>query len=302
MNRREFVQTAGAGVAGAALVSSGIAGLASATVYKKSSLKKAVKFGMIQEDMSIVEKFKLLKRLGFDGVEMDSPTDLDIDEIVAARDESGLPIPGVVDSVHWNKTLSSADAGVRQEGLRGLMTALRDAHAFGASTVLLVPAVVNKDTSYDDAYRRSQAEIRKALPLAGDLGVKIAIENVWNRFLLSPLEVARYVDEFESDMIGWHFDVGNIVTFGWPEQWIRILGPRILKLDIKEYSRKKRDKEGPFAGFRVELGEGDCNWPEVLKALDDIGYSGWATAEIPGGDAKRLTDIAKRMNRILELD
>ena len=190
----------------------------------------------------------------------------------------------------------------REAGLDGLKIALNDAHAFGASTVLLVPAVVKKDVSYDDAYSRSQTEIRKVLPMANDLGVKIAIENVWNRFLLSPLEAARYVDEFESDMIGWYMDVGNIVTFSWPEQWIRILGHRVLKLDIKEYSRAKRDEEGPYAGFRVALGEGDCNWPEVLNALDEIGYEGWATAEIPGGDTERLTEIATRMNRILELD
>lgn len=266
------------------------------------ALKKAVKFGMIEEDMTILQKFELLKSLGFDGVEMDSPSDLDVDEVVAARDTAGLPIHGVVDSVHWRQTLSDADSAVREAGLDGLKIALNDAHAFGASTVLLVPAVVKKDVSYDDAYSRSQAEIRKVLPMANDLGVKIAIENVWNRFLLSPLEAARYVDEFESDMIGWYMDVGNIVTFSWPEQWIRILGHRVLKLDIKEYSRAKRDEEGPYAGFRVALGEGDCNWPEVLNALDEIGYEGWATAEIPGGDTERLTEIATRMNRILELD
>ena len=266
------------------------------------ALKKAVKFGMIEEDMTILQKFELLKSLGFDGVEMDSPSDLDVDEVVAARDTAGLPIHGVVDSVHWRQTLSDADSAVREAGLDGLKIALNDAHAFGASTVLLVPAVVKKDVSYDDAYSRSQTEIRKVLPMANELGVKIAIENVWNRFLLSPLEAARYVDEFESDMIGWYMDVGNIVTFSWPEQWIRILGHRVLKLDIKEYSRAKRDEEGPYAGFRVALGEGDCNWPEVLNALDEIGYEGWATAEIPGGDTERLTEIATRMNRILELD
>lgn len=266
------------------------------------ALKKAVKFGMIEEDMTILQKFELLKSLGFDGVEMDSPSDLDVDEVVAARDTAGLPIHGVVDSVHWRQTLSDADPAIREAGLDGLKIALNDAHAFGASTVLLVPAVVNRDVSYDDAYSRSQTEIRKVLPMANELGVKIAIENVWNRFLLSPLEAARYVDEFESDMIGWYMDVGNIVTFSWPEQWIRILGHRVLKLDIKEYSRAKRDEEGPYAGFRVALGEGDCNWPEVLNALDEIGYEGWATAEIPGGDTERLTEIATRMNRILELD
>jgi hexulose-6-phosphate isomerase len=190
---------------------------------------------------------------------------------------------------------------VRTAGLKGLETALTDANAYGASTVLLVPAVVSAEVSYADAYARSQAEVQKALPMAADLGIKIAFENVWNKFLLSPLEMARYIDEFESDWVGAYFDVGNIVTYGWPEHWIRTLGPRILKVDIKEYSRTKRDKEGPSAGFRVELGEGDCNWPAVREALADIGYNGWATAEIPGGDTERLRDIAQRMNRILDL-
>lgn len=303
MNRRQFVQLTGMGIASTTLMANALASAEYALGSgNRVALKKAVKFGMIEEDMTILQKFELLKSLGFDGVEMDSPSDLDVDEVVAARDTAGLPIHGVVDSVHWRQTLSDADSAVREAGLDGLKIALNDAHAFGASTVLLVPAVVKKDVSYDDAYSRSQTEIRKVLPMANDLGVKIAIENVWNRFLLSPLEAARYVDEFESDMIGWYMDVGNIVTFSWPEQWIRILGHRVLKLDIKEYSRAKRDEEGPYAGFRVALGEGDCNWPEVLNALDEIGYEGWATAEIPGGDTERLTEIATRMNRILELD
>ena len=135
--------------------------------------------------------------------------------------------------------------------------------------------------------------------MAEEVGVKIAIENVWNSFLLSPLECARYIDEFESDWIGWYFDVGNIVNYSWPEHWINTLGPRILKVDIKEYSREKRDNEGPYAGFRVPLGEGDCDWPAVVKALEEIGYEGWGTAEIPGGDTARLRDIAERMDRIL---
>ena len=303
MNRRQFVQLTGMGIASTTLMANALASAEYALGSgNRVALKKAVKFGMIEEDLTILQKFELLKSLGFDGVEMDSPSDLDVDEVVAARDTAGLPIHGVVDSVHWRQTLSDADSAVREAGLDGLKIALNDAHAFGASTVLLVPAVVNRDVSYDDAYSRSQTEIRKVLPMANELGVKIAIENVWNRFLLSPLEAARYVDEFESDMIGWYMDVGNIVTFSWPEQWIRILGHRVLKLDIKEYSRAKRDEEGPYAGFRVALGEGDCNWPEVLNALDEIGYDGWATAEIPGGDTERLTEIATRMNRILELD
>ncbi len=263
------------------------------------TIKKAVKFGMVQEDLSILEKFKLLKSLGFDGVEMDSPSTLDRDEILRARDETGLPIHGVVDSVHWQKTLSDNSPAVRAEGVDGLATAIEDASVYGASTVLLVPAVVNKEVSYEEAYRRSQKEIRSVLPLARKYGVKIAIENVWNMFLLSPMECARYIDEFESDQIGWYFDVGNVVNYGWPEHWIRILGHRILKLDIKEYSRAIRDQEGPYAGFRVKLGEGDCDWPAVTQALADIGYEGWATAEVAGGDTARLREIARRMDRIL---
>src|SRR3989442_91607 len=126
--------------------------------------------------------------------------------------------------------------------------ALQDAKDLGCPAVLLVPAVVNKKVSYAEAYTRSQVQIPKAVPLAEELGVKIAIENVWNQFLLSPLEAARYVDEFQSPWVGWHFDVGNIITYGWPEQWIRILGKRIQKLHIKEYIRKKRDAEGLCKG------------------------------------------------------
>lgn len=266
-----------------------------------SGLKKAVGLGMVNVETSLVEKFKLLRDLGFGGVEMNSPNDFATQEVIDARDESGLVIHGVVDSVHWRRTLGDPDAGVRAAGVEGLKEALTDARAYGATNVLLVPAVVNKEISYADAYSRSQDEIRKVLPMAESLGVKIAVENVWNQFLLSPLEVVRYIDEFESPWIGAYFDVGNVVNYGWPEQWIRILGPRILRIHIKEYSREKRDREGPSAGFRVPLGEGDCDWPAVLKALEEVGFQGWATAEVSGGDATRLREVADRMDRILEI-
>lgn len=284
------------------MASNGLTTPANASFFSAPSerrIKTAVKLHMVEGDGSLVEKFKLLKELGFDGVELNSPNSYDTDEVLEAKKASGLEIPGVVDSVHWDKTLSHPDASVREEGREGLKTALADARAYGASTVLLVPAVVNKEVSYDDAYRRSQAEIRKVLPFAEEQGVKIALENVWNQFLLSPLEVARYIDEFESSWIGAYFDVGNVVNYGWPEQWIEILGDRILKLDIKEYSREKRDKEGPYAGFRVKLGEGDCDWPSVRKALKEIDYRGWGTAEVAGGDRHRLADIQRRMEQVL---
>jgi hexulose-6-phosphate isomerase len=182
-----------------------------------------------------------------------------------------------------------------------LQTALRDSKAYGGTTVLLVVGVVNKEISYADAYKRTQEEIRKVLPLAAELQIKIAFENVWNMFLLSPLEFAKYIDDFESPWVGAYFDIGNVVNYGWPEQWIRTLGKRIAKLDVKEYSRKLRDEKGPYAGFQAELGEGDCDWPAVLKALDDIGYTGWGTAEVKGGDRARLLEVSQRMDRVLAL-
>ena len=288
-------------VTGSFLTGATLAATASACAGDSSGrrIKKTLKFSMVEEETSILGKFKLLKELGFDGVELDSPNEFDEREILQARDDAGLAIPGVIDSVHWNEPLSDPDPAVRQEGLKGLKTALRDARTYGADTVLLVPAVVDKRTSYDEAYDRSQDEIRKVLPLAEELGVKIAVENVWNNFLLSPMEMARYLDEFESPWIGAYFDVGNIVNYGWPEQWIRILSSRILKLDIKEFSRKKRDEEGLWAGFEVEIGEGDCDWPAVMAALVEIGYEGWGSAEVPGGGAERLKEISERMDRVL---
>jgi L-ribulose-5-phosphate 3-epimerase len=195
--------------------------------------------------------------------------------------------------------LTDPNPAVRAEGVRGIEQALRDAKAYGATSVLVVPGVVNANVSYADAYTRSQTELRKVLPVAEQLGVKIAIEDVWNHFLMSPLEAARYIDEFHSSEIGWHFDIGNVVTYGWPEQWIHILNKRILKLHVKEYSRAKRDKTGPSSGFDVKFLEGDNNWPVVMKSLDDIGYKGWGIAEQPGaGSLEGLKDLSSRMDRI----
>ncbi len=295
-NRRSFLKS---GLA--AFSAGGLRAFASATFQgKRPGMKKALMFGMVEGDAPLVEKFRLIKAVGFDGVEMDSPGPFDPLEVLKARDATGLEIPGVVDSVHWKQTLSDPDPAVRTRGLKGLQTALRECKLYGGSSVLLVPAVVNKDVSYPEAYLRSQAEIRKALPLAEELGIRIAIENVWNQFLLSPLEARRYVDEFNSPWVGWHLDVGNIINFGWPEQWIQVLGKRIVKLHIKDFSRKKRDEEGLWAGFKVNLWEGDCDWPAVMQALDAIGFRGWGSAELAGGGRERLKDISERMDRIYE--
>jgi hexulose-6-phosphate isomerase len=254
--------------------------------------------------MPVLEKFKLIQQAGFEGVEVDAG--MNQEQVLQGRDATGLVIASVVDSAHWHDTLADPNPEVRQAGLKGLTTALHDCKAYGATSVLLVPAVVSQRVSYDEAYTRSAAEIGKVTGLAEQLGVKIAIENVWNQFLLSPLEAARYVDEFHSPALAWHFDVGNVINFGWPEQWIRIVGTRIHKLHIKEYSRKKRDQEGLWKGFEVEYLEGDNNWPAVMKALDEIGYKGWGTAEPAywpeGVDLPtRLGQVSRKLDEIFAL-
>ena len=133
-------------------------------------IRKAVKLGMVAGDQPLLQKFRLLNRLGYDGVELDSPNNLDPDEVIAARDETGLIIHGVVDSVHWRSPLSDPDASVRAQGRAALETALGDCHRYGGTTVLLVPAVVNKRVSYVDAFARSHREIQTVLPLAESLG------------------------------------------------------------------------------------------------------------------------------------
>jgi hexulose-6-phosphate isomerase len=299
MNRRDFLRSS------AALAALAPFARAQPATGKKRALKKGFMYGTFGgpnlEKLKIADRFTLLRAAGFDGVEVNSA--MNQSEVLAARDQSGLAIPSVVVSTHWAKPLSDPNPATREIGLEGLKQGLRDAKAYGASSVLLVPAVVTKETSYADAYTRSVAEIAKAVPLAESLGVVIAIENVWNRFLLSPLEAVAYADSFKSPFVRWHFDVGNVVNTGWPEHWIRTLGPRVVQIHVKEYSRKIRDEKGPVAGFRVDLFEGDSDWPKVLAALDEIGYSGWMITEQyrPPGleDAAWLAQLSAKLDAVI---
>jgi len=288
LNRREFIKISSGALAAAALHSTPLT--AADSVHQKRNIKKGVMYATVGMKGSVLEKFKTIKA---------AMSHMNQDEVVKAFEETGLKAASTCCNTHWNKPVSDPDPKVRAEGLQGLQQALRDAKRYGASSVLFVPAVVNQQVSYADAYQRSQQEIRKAIPLAEELGVKIAIENVWNHFLLSPLEAARYVDEFNSPWVGWHFDVGNVITYGWPEQWIRILGKRIQKLHIKEFSRDKANKEGLWKGFEVEFLKGDNDWQAVMKALDDIGYDGWGIAEQGGADSPEgLKKLSQEMDRI----
>jgi len=215
---------------------------------------------------------------------------------VEAREATGLEVIGVV--AGW-KNFGSADPAERKQSHEELRTALENAADYGASLILLVPETVDAETPYDRAYDRSIQEIKKALPRAEAMGVRIGIENVWNNFLLSPREFAAYVDAFDSEWLGAYFDVGNVAKHGWPEQWIRILGDRILRLDVKGFSTDLMNERGPAAGFEADVGEGTIDWAAVRTALADIDYQGWATAEESGGDADRLRAIARQMDRVL---
>src|SRR4051812_30812742 len=303
---RTDVQKSTAAVVAAVLVAQLVAGAADAPPEGKAKrpLKKAY-FGLPKGGSSLVDQFKILKEAGFDGLQLNMPAkELPVEKVQEALKESGLQMEGTCDAAHWRLHLSSPDGSIRKAGLETLIESMRQCKALGGTSVLLVPGVVNEQVSYDDAYKRSQEEIRKAVPVAQELGVKIAVENVWNNLHLSPLEAARYVDEIDSPMVGWYFDIGNVIKFGWPEQWIRILGKRILKIHVKEYDKKLMDTKGPGAGFRVELLEGSNNWGAIMKALDDVGYTtadNWATIEMKGGDAERMKVLSGQLDRILSV-
>lgn len=292
-NRRDFIFSAAAGVTALSLPQ------LFAQSENGPKLKKALKYGMIRVPGSAEDKLNAAKKVGFLGVEIDSPSNLDLDELVRARDKTGVVIHGVIDSVHWKDTLSDPDAEVRARGLKALITALNDAKKVGADTVLLVPGVARNGVTYQECWDRSSAEVKKAIPEADKLGVKIAIEVVWNDFITKPEQLVEYVDQFETDTVGAYFDVSNMLRYGVPaETWIRKLGKRMLKFDFKGFNQDKYDKkENPW----VPIGEGTENWPEVLKALKEVGYNGWATAEVAGGDEKHLADVSARMDKVLQL-
>jgi L-ribulose-5-phosphate 3-epimerase len=272
------------------------------TPATRAFVRFSLKWGMIEEpELSILDKFLLLRDLGFDGVELDAPDDLPTAEILAASARSGVLIPGVVNSMHWKTPLTHPDPDVRRACIASIRTALDNARAYGSTTMLLVPGIVDATTSYLRAWDLARAGLTQVLDHAEATGVSIAIENVWNAFLLSPLEAARFVDGFGHKRVGWYFDVGNVVRYGRPAHWIEALGSRILKVDIKEFNLKRMDSLGPRAGFDVELGDGDCDWAEVNRALLAVGYSGWASAEVPGGNRTRLAAIREWLSRIAAL-
>ncbi len=290
-----------AGAGAAALVSPmASASQSQAKAASRVTLKKSLGFGMIKEDLSLTDKFKLIKDLGFDGVELNSPVEFKIPELLDAKAKSGIEFPSVVNKDHWAMPLTDPDPEVRKKIIQSVGQSLQDVKDLGGDTVLVVPGVVNEKVSYEQAYVTALSSVRELIPYAEKTGMQVALENVWNNFLLSPVEAKRFVDEINHPLIGWYFDAGNILRYGWPEHWIKTLNSRIMKLHIKEYSRELMNTKGLWEGFKVELLEGDNNWPVVMKAVSEINHKGgWLTAEVNGGDRARLKDISERMDKII---
>jgi L-ribulose-5-phosphate 3-epimerase len=282
MERREFLAVAAASVA------------AAQTAGTRLPIKKGILYGMLPKNLTVYDRFKLAKDVGFEEMEVGTVADeKDADEIKKASEAAQMPIHSVMNMAHWKNPLSSGDWTVVAESVKGMEASLNNAKHWGASAVLLVPAVVNPQTSYKDAWERSFKEIKKLLPMAAKMKVVIAVEDVWNKFLLSPLEFARYVDEFKSPWLRAYFDVGNIVFYGYPQDWIRTLGKRIAKLHLKDFKFEKGRTEW------TQLREGAIDWQEVYRALKEIGFQGTATVELAGGDEAYLKDVSRRVDLIL---
>ncbi len=297
MKRRSFIETSAA--ASLTVASKPVLRWLPSFTAERPLRKKSLKWGMIKEDLSVMDKFKLIADLGFHGIELDSPDNLDDKEVLHAIDKTGIVVPGLVNSLHWKNPLSDPDPAVRSICTDSIIKALHRCKKLGGSSVLVVPGVVKKEVSYEEAWDRSTLEFEKIIPVAEEIGIDIAIENVWNNFLISPIEASNYIDQFDSDRIGWYFDVGNIVRYGWPEHWMEKLRHRIMKIDIKDYSRTKQQEEGIWEGFKVKLGDGDADWKAVNSALTNVGYTaGWGSAEVSGGDRVRLQEISERMDRL----
>ena len=280
MNRRAFLAASAAAM--------------TARADARLPIKKALYISMLGNKGTYAERFQMAKDAGFEEIECATvESQSEAEEIKKAAEQTKLRIHSVMNQAHWKFPLSSSDPSVVQTSLKGLETSIRNANFWGAETVLLVPAVVNPETSYQEAWTRSQQQIRKALPLAEKMKVIIAIEEVWNKFLLSPLEMSRYIDEFKSPWVKSYLDVGNMVFYGYPQDWLRTLNKRVAKLHIKDFRFKNR-----MAEF-VPLREGDIDWKAVYKALADIGYKGTATLELSSGDLNYLKETSRRFDLIL---
>ncbi len=279
MQRREFLQVGVAACVGSVSVAAASSGPLS------GKIKKAVKFHMVMEDLSVVDKLKLLRDVGFDGVEIRTADKVDRREVAEAIEATGFPVHGII---------NSSNPDIRE--------ATDLARLYGGTSVLIV-ASEDEKRSYDENFRHWQQVIGSAVPYAEKHQVRLLIENVRATFLKTAEEMARFIDLCDSPMVGSYFDVGNTITWTKqsPEYWARVLGKRIVKLDIKD--RGHPEFGDPKLRSKTAIGTdgGEVHWANVRDELDRAQFSGWATAEVKGGDRRRLAGIAKWMDQVLGL-
>jgi hexulose-6-phosphate isomerase len=254
-------------------------------------MKKGINYWSFDPATTMAEALQLAKQAGFDGLEFClaedgevslTSTESDLHELRKRAEDLEVELPSVASWLVWENNLVSDDESIRRRATDIIKVQIETARILGADTVLVVPGYVGADfipgssvVDYGAAYDRAQASISELGAYAATAGVKIGVENVWNKFLLSPLEMRRFIDEIANESVGAYFDIGNALLTGYPEQWIRILGPRIFKVHVKDYRRSP----GGFDSF-VDLLAGDVNFPEVVAALEQIGYNSYCTAEM----------------------
>jgi len=283
-------------------------------------VKKGINYwsfpGGLEGKMDFAAAVKEAKALGYQGMEVclfpEGPLSLDmgagdVAELRKLLDSAGLQAASVTTGVLWDYPLTSTDPAQRDKGKQAVVRCLEVASQLGASGILVVPGAVEiffnpaaEIVPYDVAMKRVEEVMKELAPVAEKNKVAIGIENVWNKMFLSPLEARDVLDRVGSEYVGWFFDVGNILALGFPEQWIRILGKRIKKVHVKDFRRAV----GTADGF-VDLLEGDVNWPEVVKALKEVGYDDFLIAEmIPGythAPETRLANTSLALDKILAM-
>jgi len=263
------------------------------------------KLGMItkkigDKELSLIERLALAGKAGFDGVDLDEAADYTPEQAREAVRESGVFVHNAINHAHWSQRLTSPKAEERAKGLANLEHCLRVSHAAGGSGVLLVVGH-GDDGAEEVVAERCRNEMKKAIPLAASLGQQILVENVWNKMFYkhdappeqSAEKFMAFVDSFKSRWVGMYFDIGNHWKYGQPGDWMRAFGASCVKCDVKGFSRK-------FNTF-VEIPDGDLPWADVRKAFEDIGFTGWTTAEVGGGDLARLTIVREQMQKAFGL-
>ena len=258
-------------------------------------MKKGICYGSVP-GATPSEKLELCREAGLEGVEI--PTFETKDEtlqVKAAADELGIEIHSVMGGIHWKCPLSSTDEGTRRQGVEGIKHAVEVAAWAGADDVLVVPGVCTEDDSYAACWDISVKSIREIIPTAEKHNIMLLVENVWNKFLLSPLEARDFVDAFDHELVAAYFDVGNILLYGFPHHWIETLGKRIRKVHVKDFD----------AGTRqfVSLLTGSVDYPRVVAALRGFGYEDYLTAELsPYSQYPRqfVLDTGQHLQRIID--